>query len=234
MDNNITERGLELIIGHLQNRIKGISFTEEVSRSYFSVPPTYSMYDIQTLAEKIAAHMALVGYTPVIQLDNLPNNVAGQINLNDSRYVYIKLDKRRFECRDYAPVELVAVIAHEMSHKFLWIHGFKDTSRKIEYMTDACAVYVGFGEYLQRAAERMSREYVDGRERIVVHKLGYLLPWQIAYLRNAFFGLDLPYAMWEKSIPVAAETESSKGLGWEMVALIVSIVLLLLYIFVFV
>ena len=228
MDNNITERGLELIIGHLQNRIKGISFTEEVSRSYFSVPPTYSMYDIQTLAEKIAAHMALVGYTPVIQLDNLPNNVAGQINLNDSRYVYIKLDKRRFECRDYAPVELVAVIAHEMSHKFLWIHGFKDTSRKIEYMTDACAVYAGFGDFLQEAAERTSRQYINGVEHVVVHRLGYLERWQILYLRNTFFNLCTPYDRFKRpkdanGKPVVTTEEETSY--WERFAIMAAVVI---------
>ncbi|MBQ2423487.1 MAG: hypothetical protein II262_01685 [Alistipes sp.] len=233
MNNNITEQGLDLIAGHLQSRIKGLSFPQEVSKLYFSIPYRYSMYDIQTLAERIAALMVMVGYTPVVQLDNLPDNVAGQINLNDSKYVYIKIDKSRFERGDYDPVELVAIVAHEMAHKFLWIHGFRDTSAKIEYMTDACAVYVGFGEYLQQAAERRSHETVDGKQMVVVHKLGYLLPWQIAYLRNRFFGLNLPYAMFKNQPTVVDKTEQEKGVSWNTVALIVCVVLLLLYLLVF-
>ena len=180
------------------------------------------------LAEKIAAHMVLVGYTPVIQLEHLPQNVAGQINLNDSRYVYIKLDKRRFECRDYDSVELVAIIAHEMSHKFLWIHGFKDTSQKIEYVTDACAVFAGFGDFLQQAAERTSRQYINGVEHIVVHRLGYLERWQILYLRNMFFNLCIPYEMFKKAKGVDGKpvvTTGEQTSYWERFAIMAAVVI---------
>lgn len=239
MKNNITEHGLDLIANHLSTRIKGLKFPVEVSKIYYSLPQTnsYSMYDIQTLAERIAVHMVMVGYIPIIQLEDLPETVAGQINLNDSKYVYIKLDKQRFVEHKYAPVELVAIIAHELSHKFLWIHGFKDTSSKIEYVTDACAVYVGFGDYLYEASDRDVSEFLpDGTIRTVNHRLGYLEKWQVAYLRNKFFNMDLPYKYYkERAASVSTEESKSTTSYWEgfLILLIVAMVIFIILAYIF-
>ena len=234
MKNNITERGLDLIANHLVTRIKGLSFKKEVELYESYLSPNYTMFQIQTLAERMAAYMVMIGYTPVIQLEDLPENVAGQINLNDSKYVYIKIDKSRFESREYTPIELVAVIAHELSHKFLWIHGFKDTSAKIEYMTDACAIFLGFGEFLYQASDMVTAHYdTDGTIKRCCRKLGYLEKWQIAYLRNKFFGLDLPCVKVCNTHADEDENESNRGVSWNTIALIIAIALLIFFFFFF-
>ena len=121
MKNGITEKGLDLIAGHLESRA-GQFPQVEVETYFYSLPVNYSMYDVQTLAERIAGRMGLVGYTPVIQLEHLPYDVGGQINLNDSKIVYIKIDKTRFEQHNYKPVELVekntlCIAVVELVHK---------------------------------------------------------------------------------------------------------------------
>ena len=221
MENNITEHGLDLIAGHLQQRIKGLKFERELTPLECCLPQNYSIYDVQTLTERMAAYLVMVGYTPVIELVDLSENVAGQINLNDSNIVYIHLDKERFENHYYGNDEIVAILAHELSHKFLRIHGFYDTSMKIEYMTDACAIYVGFGEFLYKASNMETLQYSGGERVRQIRKLGYLTTWQIAYLRNKFFGLDLPYKMLV-NMGKPIQVEQSKPLdNWTVVLLVI-------------
>lgn len=236
MKNNITERGLDLIANHLVTRIKGLTFKEEVESFGYFLSPNYTMFQLQTLAERMAAYMVMIGYTPVIQLEELPDNVAGLVNLNDSKYVYIKIDKNRFQNREYLPVELVAIIAHELSHKFLWIHGFKDTSAKIEYMTDACAVYLGFGDYLYQASDMIVNNYsIDGSVKSVNRRLGYLEKWQIAYLRNKFFDLDIPYLNYRKpDVPQASSDENTHSSYVENFFIILGAALVLFLIIAFI
>lgn len=223
MKNGITEKGLDLIAGHLESRA-GQFPQVEVETYFYSLPVNYSMYDVQTLAERIAGRMGLVGYTPVIQLEHLPYDVGGQINLNDSKIVYIKIDKTRFEQHNYKPVELVAVVAHEMAHKLLWTRGFKDTSKKIEYMTDACAVYAGFGFFLSEAAELVVGEHNNGMLSYKsVRKVGYLERWQIAYLRNRFFAANVIVDQ-EEEVP----QNGSKFGAVEITLIIVIIAIMLL------
>ena len=222
MKNEITEKGLELIAGHLESRVG--EFPQVEAESYlYSLPENYSMYDVQTLAERIAGRMALVGYTPVIQLEHLPYDVGGLINLHDSKIVYIKIDKTRFEQHTYRPIELVAVIAHEMAHKLLWTRGFRDTSKKIEFMTDACAVYAGFGFYLYEAAEMVVGQHNNGTMSFKqLRKVGYLERWQIAYLRNRFFDANLVVE------PEAEQNQSGTKFGTTEIGLVLILLAALL------
>lgn len=221
MNNEITEKGLELIAGHLESRL-GQFPQVEVETYLYTLPENYSMYDVQTLAERIAGRMGLVGYTPVIQLEHLPFDVGGMINLNDLKIVYIKIDKGRFNGHAYKPVELVATIAHEMAHKLLWSRGFKDTTQKIEFMTDACAVYAGFGYFLHQAAEMVVGQQNNGMMSYQqIRKVGYLERWQIDYLRSRFFDANL-------AVESAEEEESESKSGSKFGATEIGLVLILL------
>ncbi len=191
MKNNIQTKGLNNIVGHLRNRIRGYKFNE-ISLEDIGLNKDYSLFHVQTAAEQMARHMAFIGYTPIIELIDLPEGVAGQTNLNDDKLVYISLDKKHFNAKYYTPAQLLTIIAHELCHKFLWIHGFKETSQKIEYVTDACAVYVGFGKIMTEGVEFESHSY-NGYSHII-HKqhIGYLEKWQIEYLRNVFYDIPIP------------------------------------------
>ena len=192
MKNNITTKGLNNIVGHLRNRIKGYVF-KEITVDDIGLMKEYSLFHVQTAAEKMMQHLAMIGYTPIIELIDLPSGVAGRTNLNDDKLVYISLDKKHFNTKYYTPAQLLTIIAHELCHKFLWVHGFKETSQKIEYVTDACAVYVGFGKLLIEGIDVESHSYNGYSHMINTQYLGYLEKWQIEYLRNVFYDIQIPY-----------------------------------------
>lgn len=191
MKNNIQTKGLNNIVGHLRNRIRGYKFNE-ISLEDIGLNKDYSLFHVQTAAEQMARHMALIGYSPVIELIDLPEGVAGLTNLNDDKLVYISLDKKHFNAKCYTPAQLLTIIAHELCHKFLWIHGFKETSQKIEYVTDACAVYVGFGKIMINGAEVRQISSSGLKITTTTKSVGYLEKWQIAYLRNVFYDIPIP------------------------------------------
>ena len=201
MKNNITTKGLNNIVGHLRNRIKGYVF-KEISVDDIGLMREYSLFHVQTAAEKMMQHLAMSGYIPIIELIDLPDGIAGCTNLNDDKLVYISLDKKRFNIRYYTPAQLLTIIAHELCHKFLWVHGFKETSQKIEYVTDACAVYVGFGKLLIEGIEVEYHSYNGYSHMINTQYLGYLEKWQIEYLRNVFYDIPISYISpkWRKVI----------------------------------
>ena len=194
MKNNITTKGLNNIVGHLRNRIKGYVF-KEISVDDIGLMKEYSLFHVQTAAEKMMQHLAMIGYTPIIELIDLPDGIAGRTNLNDDKLVYISLDKKHFNTKYYTPAQLLTIIAHEKCHKFLWVHGFKETSQKIEYVTDACAVYVGFGNILMQGIEVTKFSSSGLMVTTTTKYIGYLEKWQIAYLRNIFYNVPIPLTL---------------------------------------
>lgn len=202
MENNITKKGLDLIAGHIIKRIgvKGFKF-KEIDICDIVPVHQYNVEDIQKAAGQMCTIMHL-DCLPLIKLGELDAYTAGSINLNDNKIVYITLDRQKFFNRYYSWYEILAIVAHELSHKMLWIHGFKETSQKIEYVTDACAVFVGFGELLRYAAIRAVSSKTEKQQFVGYtttttttnyRTLGYLKRWQIDYLRYKFFKIRGPY-----------------------------------------
>ena len=191
--NKITTVGLDLILSHLYNRLSGFKFEKELSMADLLVQENYSLYQIQCAAEKMILHLAMIGYTPIINLCELPNHAAGSINLNNEMLVYINLDKKKFDSHYYTHYQIISIIAHELCHKFLWIHGFKETSHKIEYITDACAVFVGFGKVMINGYKDVRQNTYDGLQfGTQTIKIGYLSTWQLSYLRKKIFSIPIP------------------------------------------
>lgn len=198
MKNQISHKGLDLIVSLLKKRISGYAFTE-LSVNDIGLRTDYSLYQVQTATEIMMRHLQMVDYTPVIQLCELPENVAGSCNLNDDKLTYIKLDKERFCSQYYHPSQLLTIIAHELCHKFLWIHGIKETSQKVEYITDACAVYVGFGSIIMSGIEIIDNvEFTSISVITKFRTVGYLEKWQIAYLRKKFYNVRIPFKLRKK------------------------------------
>lgn len=198
MQNNITTDGLNQIINHLRYRIRGYSF-REVSVDEIGLVKDYTLIDVQNAAKKMLHHMSMPGYTPIIELVDLPDRIAGLTNLNDSKIVYISLDKKRFNTKYYSIPQLLTIIAHELCHKFLWVHGIKEMSKIIEYMTDACVVYVGFGKIMIQGVN--VTEFSLTHLAFIVKSVGYLEKWQIAYLRNVCYNIPIPFTLrkWSRS-----------------------------------
>jgi len=180
MVNKLTERGLFLLAKLVKNEMekKGIVFSP-VNYSDFVSPIKFSLYDIQKLASKICLHFNLLGYTPVVTYDKL-NNAAGNINLNMDLHIFINLDSTHY----YTNGQIVSILAHEIAHKFLYVNFIRYEGLKNEFITDATAIYAGFGNIM---ANNCVNEIKIGNT-ITKTSIGYLIEWQIRYLINCFNG----------------------------------------------
>jgi hypothetical protein len=178
---------LDIILEQFENSIGEYKAIKQYTRDDFGFQKIYTIEQVQTAANEIVEYLSMDGYTPIINLCLLPDNVAGRTNLNDSYFINIDLDKEQFEKHTYTPTQVIAILVHEICHKFLWIHGFKETSDSIEYMTDACAIYVGFGKILYDACERTTYNFENMHHVIRFRTLGYLTKEQIAYLYSLTF-----------------------------------------------
>ena len=188
--NQITEKGLDAIITLLQTRI-GMQFSE-MSASDFRLPDDYSVRDLQNAAETMCQHMKMDGYTPIIILGALNDSIAGNVSLDDSPLVFVRLDEMDIKEKKYNEYQVLSIIAHELCHKFLRIHGIMESSRKVEYITDACAVFVGFGEILHKGYHRKDTRIAGSLQITSTMNIGYLDLWQISYIRNRIFGASIP------------------------------------------
>jgi hypothetical protein len=177
MTNNITEVGLNNMIALLRNRLPGIKCRE--FRAYTYLGDSYTLYDIQIMAARMAHHLGLVGYTPIVTYEPLAD-AAGNINLNDSMEVHINIDSsKRFQW-----VQVCCILAHELCHKFLYTHLIRFEGMKNELLTDGCAVYMGFGDCMVRGCRVSYKEAGS----TVTSELGYLNQGQLNYLHHAVFG----------------------------------------------
>lgn len=224
MKNQISHKGLDLIASLFKNRISGYVFTE-LSINDIGLRTDYSLYQVQTATEIMMRHLQMVDYTPIIQLCKLPENVAGSCNLNDDKLTYIKLDKEHFYSRYYHPSQLLTIIAHELCHKFLWIHGIKETSQKIEYITDACAVYVGFGSIIMSGIEIIDNVEITGISvKTKYRTVGYLEKWQIAYLRKKFYNVYIPFKLRKKLLKILRKIVIIGCFSWICLSILVVLI----------
>ena len=111
----ITNKDLKDMIEFLGNspEIKGFDF----KRFDYSDLSMSSHYNIEMAARKMCYHLCMLGYTSVITYEKM-EDAAGSINLNNSLNIFINIDHKK----NYNRFQLLAIIAHEMCHKFLYIH----------------------------------------------------------------------------------------------------------------
>jgi hypothetical protein len=165
------------MIALLRNRLPGIKCREFRAYTYFG--DSYTLYDIQIMAARMAHHLGLVGYTPIVTYEPLAD-AAGNINLNDSMEVHINIDSsKRFQW-----VQVCCILAHELCHKFLYTHLIRFEGMKNELLTDGCAVYMGFGDCMVHGCHVTYKE-LDCK---VTSEIGYLNQGQLNYLHHAVFG----------------------------------------------
>lgn len=99
-------------------------------------------------AKRIMDHVGLTMFNPNCVWANLPNNTAGDIQLNGSRFGDINI--RISEKYRYNGKATVAILAHEVCHKLLEYHGlyFSMMTDINETYTDLCTIYVGFSQLI--------------------------------------------------------------------------------------
>lgn len=115
--------------------------------------PTYNRYggsdgliNAQKEATQMMKHVGLSDYMPVITFTDTKLGVGGNVELDNSEFVFIEIDQSF--CNN--PEKVLAVMAHEICHKVLFTHGLyyrdKQMSMENEILTDLTTVYVGFGK----------------------------------------------------------------------------------------
>lgn len=193
MENQLSKRAISQIAKIIKLRLKGRSF-KKIKIDDFHLNNHYLLFSLQIMAHEICCHYGLGDYNPVITIEKL-NGAGGRINLNKDKDIFIDIDSSR----KYDKWQYIAIIAHEVAHKYLYVHDVYYEGQKNEFITDAAAVYAGFGDIMRVAAYKETksewdtdfRHDADGRLRATKHvssktieTLGYLLPWQIVFLQN--------------------------------------------------
>ena len=108
--------------------------------------------------------LGMDSYTPECRFCQTAANTGGCINLNSGKIVKIDVSE---EFRNN-PNATVAILAHEICHKYLYSYNIYFPSAPIvnEVYTDLCTIYVGFGELILNGYRTTSNN--------TTHYLGYL------------------------------------------------------------
>lgn len=117
--------------------------------SFYTPSISFNPFDtisIQSEARRMMEFIGLRGYTTVVSICSTKKGTAGNINLNDSKDVFIEIDGNMSSTRKYYKEAVLCVLAHEICHKYLYFHRvYLEDSIENEYCTDLATFYVGFG-----------------------------------------------------------------------------------------
>lgn len=108
--------------------------------------------------------LGMDSYTPECRFCQTAVNTGGCINLDNGKIVKIDVSE---EFRNN-PNATVAILAHEICHKYLYLYNIYYPSTPIinEVYTDLCTIFVGFGELILKGYKTTSNS--------TTHYLGYL------------------------------------------------------------
>lgn len=137
--------------------IKHINFYLALIEKFIGRKATFPKYitsndftpnDIISVQREASAMMRFVGlenYTAVISFVKQDSGIAGSINLNNDKEVFIDISSDLLTSPN-SKGRVLAVMAHEICHKLLFVRGLhiSDTTKN-EFCTDLATVYVGFG-----------------------------------------------------------------------------------------
>ena len=142
----------------------------------------HDVISIQNEAKRMMEFIGLKGYTTIVTLCSTDNGTAGNINLNNSKEVFIEIDRSMQANRRNFKEAVLCVMAHEICHKYLYSHRLylEDTNAN-EYCTDLATFFVGFGLLTINGCYEQYKTIThntDGSSTITTHtySTGYLTP----------------------------------------------------------
>lgn len=152
---------------------------------------TSDIIAIQNAGKKIATFVGLKDLTFLISTVKQKENVAGHIELNNNpdKNVFIEICESILKSQD----AVLATLAHEISHKFLHIHGIDcgigpQHIYENEILTDITAIYTGLGKIMLNGCQWSSvhtEKHGDTTHTITeTLKTGYLNVDQLATVYN--------------------------------------------------
>ena len=145
---------------------------------------------VQKEASRMLKFVGLKNYFPIITYEKHNDSVGGQVELDNSENVFIEINEKFRGDSE----KVLAVIAHEICHKVLYVHNLYYPYLKIEneILTDLATVYVGFGKlslngcYSQEVSTKMEWRNGNAVEVKTTHSqtVGYLSLNQFALAFN--------------------------------------------------
>jgi hypothetical protein len=133
--------------------------------------------EIQGAGKTIARHVGLSDLTFIISITTQDPSIAGHIEL---RYgepdVFVEISTGICDHKD----AVLATLCHEVSHKFLHVHGIRHGNLQIEqeFLTDVAAVYLGMGKIMLNGCEcQKSYTKTEGNKTVTTThtlKTGYI------------------------------------------------------------
>lgn len=124
--------------------------------------------DINAEVNRMLKHLRMNGYTAKCKWADLNGSVGGLIKLDGSKTLDITLNKT---WRNNAAAA-VAILAHEICHKYLQIHGIyiPDITIVNEIYTDLCTIYVGFGDCILKGYHTVTGTSILGYLQSEIYK----------------------------------------------------------------
>lgn len=137
---------------------------------------------VQEAGKKIAQHLGLPPLTFVITYAHQKSKVGGHINLDSSKDVFIEIDDKFKHDNDI----VLAVLAHEICHKYLDINNLRDFREfENEMLTDASTIYTGLGKLSLNGCEKSDTLIglsPNTKTTTTTQKVGYMNRNQFAFV----------------------------------------------------
>jgi len=138
---------------------------------------------VQMAGKKIAQHIGLTNLTFVITYATQKSNVGGHIQLDDSNDVFIEIDGTLKDDHEI----VLAILAHEICHKYLYLHQLKlYPEYENEMLTDAATIYTGLGKLSLNGCEKekVTRRFTGGTtiSTTTTNQVGYMNREQFAFV----------------------------------------------------
>ena len=188
MNNPLSEKGiisrLALIEKHLNGFRAGFYNYPEYYDYDYNCCPNYDLTFLNNEASSMLKFVGLHEYLPVIKITETGGNTGGRIKLDKSKQVYIEINKSILDNKE----RTLAVLAHEICHKLLYVNGlyFPDNEIENEYLADLATIYVGFGKISLNGCYKVhtTSSIIEGTVTRHVYKIGYLTLRQFAKAYN--------------------------------------------------
>ena len=140
---DLTKQEVVDVLAEFEERLPNIG-TE-----LFQPDPNITMFDLANInreASRMLRFMHLDGYVPVVRLTDLSGkSAAGQAYMGDNSDGVFEIDIDNRIMHDYRM--MYRVLAHELCHKYLEIHGLysKVLPKLDEVRAELCTIFMGFG-----------------------------------------------------------------------------------------
>lgn len=133
-------------------------------------------YELNQEAQKMMNFLGLTCYKPKCKFQVLKDGVGGNTCCCNSN---IEVEINVSSKYQHNLEACLAVLAHEVCHKYLYVHGIHYTIEIVnEIYTDLCTMYVGFGDIIKKGYITETRREERNEDRITTYTstqyLGYL------------------------------------------------------------